>query len=181
MDPYKLEKRIKKALSGNRQAQKDLYDAYRVYLLGVASLYANSKEEAEDILLEGFYRIFKDLKSYDSRGNFRAWARKVVVNSSLMHLRKHRRWDNIKVSEDETIKQIPDKIDFRAETRAQSILTLVRTLPEPQRIIFSLKGIEGYSYKEISQKLGIKEVTLRSHYIRARKRLQHILQNELDY
>jgi len=154
VDPYKLEKRIKKALSGNRQAQKDLYDVYRVYLLGVASLYANSKEEAEDILLEGFYRIFKDLKSYDSRGNFRAWARKVVVNS---------------------------KIDFRAETRAQSILTLVRTLPEPQRIIFSLKGIEGYSYKEISQKLGIKEVTLRSHYIRARKRLQHILQNELDY
>lgn len=171
---------LKKASKGNRQAQKRLYEMHRVYLFGVAKLYANSKAEAEDILLEGFYRIFKDLKSYKRTGDLRAWMRKVVVNSALMHLRKYRRWEQIRTFQNETILMIPDEIDFTAEERVRSILALIRSLPEPQRVIFSLKGIEGYTYKEISEKLGIKEVTLRSHYMRARKSLQIELQKELE-
>jgi len=180
LDLYQAKILVEKAKSGDRKAQKKLYDTYRVYLFGVANLYANTKAEAEDILLEGFYRIFKDLHSFNASGDIRAWMRKVVVNSALMHLRKYRKWENARAFQDDAILKIPDHIDFRSEVRAQSILALIRMLPEPQRIIFSLKGIEGYSYKEISQKLDIKEVTLRSHYIRARKRLQHVLQNELE-
>jgi len=171
---------LKRAKSGNRKAQKVLYEKYRIYLFGVANLYANTKEEAEDILLEGFYRIFKDLHTYDSRGDLRAWMRKVMVNSALMHLRKYRKWDKLRTFHDEAILNVPDNIDLAAIERARSILVLIRTLPEPQRVIFSLKGIEGYSYKEISEKLGIKEVTLRSHYSRARKILQNVLQKELE-
>lgn len=171
---------LEKAKSGNRQAQKSLYDAYKVYLFGVANLYACSKEEAEDILLEGFHRIFKDLKSYTAKGDLRAWMRKVMVNSALMHLRKYRKWETIRTFQNEAILNVPDEIDFTAKDRVRSILTLIRSLPEPQRVIFSLKGIEGYTYKEISEQLGIKEVTLRSHYLRARKSLQHVLQKELE-
>lgn len=171
---------LKKAKSGHRPAQKVLYDQYRVYLFGVAHLYAYSKEEAEDILLEGFYRIFKDLKSYDAKGDLRAWMRKVMVNSALMHIRKYRKWDNMRLYHDDAIMNIPDDIDFTAKYRVQSILNLIRSLPEPQRVIFTLKGIEGYTYKEIAQQLELKEVTLRSHYARARKNLQHVLQKELE-
>lgn len=171
---------LKRAKSGNRKAQKELYESYRVYLFGVANLYANSKEEAEDILLEGFYRIFKDLHTYDSRGELRAWMRRVMVNSALMHLRKYKKWDKLRTFQNEAILNVPDNIDLTAIERARSILSLIRSLPEPQRVIFSLKGIEGYSYKEISEKLGIKEVTLRSHYSRARKNLQNVLQKELE-
>lgn len=170
---------LRKAQKGNRKAQKVLYDEFRVYLFGVASLYANSKEEAEDILLEGFYRIFKDLKSYNGTGDLRAWMRRVMVNSSLMYLRKYRKWEQVRTYHTESTLKIPDNIDFTINDRVQSIMILIRSLPEPQRIIFSLKAIEGYSYKEIAEKLNIKEVTLRSHYMRARQSLQNVLQKEL--
>lgn len=166
--------------SGNRDAQKALYETSKVYLLGVASLYASSKQEAEDILLEGFYRIFKDIKSYDGRGDLRAWMRKVVVNSALMHIRKYRKWQYATVDDDQALLNIPDNIDFSASERANSILAIIRTLKEPERTIFSLKGIEGYSYKEIAEKLELNESTLRSHYLRAKKKLQIILRKELE-
>jgi len=160
--------------------QKQLYDAYRVYLFGVANLYANTKEEAEDILLEGFYRIFKDFGSYRGDGSLKAWMRKVMVNSALMYLRKYRRWNEIHYSEDTSTHSVSGGIDFNEEHRVDSILAIVRTLPELQRMVFSLKGIEGYSYSEISDLLSIKESTLRSHYLRARKKLQFILEKEID-
>jgi len=171
---------LKKIISGDRTAQKALYDTYRVYLFGVANMYANTKEEAEDILLEAFYKIFRDLSSYNGTGDLRAWMRKVVVNSGLMYLRKHRKWKQVATLDDRASIQIPDTIDLTANHRAESILKLIRTLPEPQRIIFTLKGIEGYSYTEISERLEMKEATLRSHYLRARRSLQAILQKEFE-
>jgi len=171
---------IKEVIDGNRNAQKALYDSYHVYLFGVASLYSDSKHEAEDILQEGFYRIFKDISSYSGRGDIRAWMRKVMVNSALMHIRKYRKIRFVGNWEDEKIKNMPNAVDFDAKARANSILTIIRSLPEPQRIIFSLKGIEGYSYKEISEKLDMNESTLRSHYLRARKNLQIVIQKELE-
>jgi len=171
---------LRKIKAGNRKAQKELYDKYRIYLFGVANLYANSKEEAEDILQEGFYRIYKDIHSYRGTGELRAWMRKVMVNSALMHLRKYRKWSHQSSLEDDAILLIPDQIDLSAKERANSILELIRALPEPQRIIFTLKGIEGYNYKEISARLNIKEATLRSYYLRARKKLQVILQKEFE-
>jgi len=170
---------IKKAKAGNRQAQKLIYEHYKVYLFGVAQLYSRYNEDAEDILLEGFYRIFKDLKSYNGQGDLRAWMRKVIVNTALMHIRQYRKWDDIRTYQDESVLHIPDDIDFTEKDRVRSILALVRGLPEPQGIIFTLKGIEGYSFKEIAKKLEIKESTLRSHYLRARKNLQVRLQKEL--
>jgi len=170
---------VAKAKAGDRRAQKEIYDQHRVYLFGVANLYADSKDEAEDILLEGFFRIFKDLHSYNFQGPLRAWMRKVMVNSALMHIRKYKKWKAMRSFQDETILNVPDDIDFIETERVRSILTLVRNLPDPHRVIFSLKGLEGYSYKEISEKLDIKEVTLRSYYLRARKLLQEQLQKEL--
>ena len=171
---------LRKIKAGDRRAQKLLYDSHRVYLFGVANLYTDSRQEAEDILLEGFYQIFKDIGSFSGQGALRAWMRKVVVNSALMHLRKHKKHKLSQPYAEEAILNIPEPVDFTAKQRAKSIINLVRTLPEPQRIIFSLKGIEGYSYKEISERLDINEATLRSHYLRARKRLQNILHKELE-
>lgn len=170
---------VKKAKAGDRRSQKELYDMHRVYLFGVANIYADSKDEAEDILLEGFYRIFKDLGNYNFQGPLRAWMRKVMVNSALMHLRKYKKWKDIRTYQDESIINVPDDIDFIETERVRSILAMIRTLPDPHRVIFSLKGLEGYSYKEISEKLDIKEVTLRSYYLRARKLLQEQLQKEM--
>lgn len=180
MDSNQIHINLAKIKSGDRPSQKKLYDAYRVYLFGVANLYSNSREEAEDILLEGFYRIFKDIGAYDGSGDLRAWMRRVMVNSALMHLRKYRSWtQKVSFGQDEKMINVPDQIDFTAAQRVDSIMIMVRALPEPQRIIFTLKGIEGYSYREISEKLGIKEPTLRSHYLRARNQLQIVLQKEL--
>jgi len=175
-----LKEVLRKVKKGDSIAQKQLYDTYRVYLFGVANCYANSKKEAEDILLEGFYRIFKDISSYDGSGNLAAWMRRVMVNSALMHLRKYRKWTKLSTQINEATLNVPDEIDISSYERADFILAVIRSLPEPQRIIFTLKAIEGYSYQEISEKLGMKESTLRSHYSRTRKKLQLILQKELD-
>lgn len=170
---------VKQAQNGNQKAQKALYDHYRVYLFGVANTYANTKVEAEDILLEGFYKIFKDLKSFNYKGDVRAWMRKVVVNCALMHIRKYRKWQYASIADE--AEQIPDlkSSDFSTKHRAEAILTLIRALPEPQRIIFTLKGIEGYSYKEIAERLDMNENTLRSHYARAKQKLQKYFLQEL--
>lgn len=80
----------------DRKAQKKLYEMYRVYLYGACMRYANNSMEAEDILQERFYRILKDLKQFKASSSLKTWMSKVMVNSALMYIRKHRK---IKLSE----------------------------------------------------------------------------------
>lgn len=170
---------IRECLRNNRSAQQKLYVLNKVFLFGVAMRYSNTKHEAEDILQEGFYRVLKDLRQYSGTSSFKAWMKKVMVNSALMHIRKHHK---LKVSE-LTINVIndngPQDYTLFDSDRAQAIISLIRQLPKIQQTVFNLRGMDGYSFKEISETLDIKESTLRSHYLRARNTLQLLLQKEL--
>lgn len=170
---------IKKCLQGDRASQKRLYEENKVFLFGICMRYGKSKAEAEDILQEGFYRILKDLKQYSRTSHIKGWMRKVMVNSALMYIRKHHKL-KFSALEDKHHNQ-SDKTDYSLfnSDRAQAIIALIRQLPQPQQTIFNLKAMDGFSFKEISQKLDIKEVTLRSHYHRSRSKLQSLLQQEL--
>ncbi len=170
---------IKSCIKGDRRAQAKLYREHSVFLFGVAMRYAKDKSEAEDILQEGFYRILKDLKNWSQKAPLEAWMRKVMINSALMYLRKYRKMEFEQIMDIEnTILEISD-LSFEEKERANAVIRMIQSLPDPYQTIFNMKAIDGFSYQEISENLGVNENTLRSLYLRARNKLKIILQKEL--
>lgn len=166
---------IKDCLQGNRKAQNDLYSKYKVKLFGLCLRYARSREEAEDFLLEGFQKIFRDLHQFKFKSSLEAWMRRVVVNTALQHLRKKNRlsFQDFTIEEIDRVSNFePDILD---EMNANDIIACIQKLPIGYQTIFNLFAIEGYSHREISEQLGITESTSRSQYTRAKKALQKIL------
>ena len=157
-----------------------LYEAHKVYLFGVCMRYTRSKAEAEDMLLEGFYRILKDLKQYSSSSPINAWMRRVMVNSCLMHIRKHRKIQFSELTDNQVESHAPADLSLLNSDRANAIIALIRQLPMSHQTVFNLKAIDGYSFKEISSMLEINEATLRSHFLRARTKLQQLLNSEFQ-
>lgn len=170
---------IEGCLKGDRIFQKQLYNQYKVFLFGVCMRYAQNKTEAEDILSEGFYKILKDLHQFSGNASLQSWMRKVMVNTALMHIRKYRRIKYSDFDEIQEKKQSQPDYSLFESNRAQAIIAMIHELPLPQQTIFNLRAMDGYSFKEISTQLEINESTVRSHYLRARKKLQFLLQKEL--
>lgn len=164
---------------GNREAQKKLYDKYKIFLFGICMRYAHSTAEAEDVLQEGFFAILKDIKQFAYKSSIRGWMRKVMVNCALMHIRKYNKLKYTELDQEISIADSSESSIFKESDRAQFIIQLIRQLPLTHQTVFNLKAMDGYSFREISQLLDMPEGTLRSHYLRARKKLQFLLQEEM--
>lgn len=176
--PLYPEKLVWACLRDDRQAQYELYQRYKVYLFGVCMRYAKNRAEAEDILQEGFYKILRDLRQYNRQVALQSWMRKVIVNTALMHIRKHHKLQFESVETIPELQQLTVDNSLLETNRANAIIQLIQQLPIAQQTVFNLRAIEGYSFKEIAQQLQINEATLRSHYRRARLQLQQLLQKE---
>ena len=140
--------------------------------------YMGSREEAEDVLQEGFVTLFSKLDSYSGAGSFEGWARKIFVNTALMQLRRN---DVLKESEDlegawDISSQDPTVIQ---NIGYQELLEIIEGLPPGFRTVFNMYVIEGYSHKEIGEALGISENTSRSQLQRARMILQRKILEKL--
>ena len=135
------------------------------------------KETAEDVLQEGFITLFTKLDSFSGKGSFEGWARKIFVNSALMHLRKN---DALSGSEDiEEARSISATTVSPVENLGyKELLKLIAALPDSLRTVFNMYVIEGYSHKEIAESLGFEEVTSRSKLQRARARLQEMIKEK---
>jgi len=173
-------KLIKSCIRGDRKAQHALYQANKVYLFGICMRYGKNRQEAEDMLQEGFYRILKDLKQFSGNTEIKAWMRKVMVNSALMYIRKHHKLSFATIDDYAFDIKGPKDTSLLEEDRSKAIIYMVRQLPAIQQTVFNLRAMEEYSFKEISALLGGNEATLRSHYLRARKALQELLKKELS-
>lgn len=162
---------VKACLKGDSEAQRALYDSLSPKMFPVCLRYMSSREEAEDVLQEGFVTLFSKLDSYSGAGSFEGWARKIFVNTALMQLRKN---DVLKESEDlegawDISSQDPTVIQ---NIGYQELLEIIESLPTGFRTVFNMYVIEGYSHKEIGEALGISENTSRSQLQRARMILQ---------
>ncbi len=171
---------IKACIKGNRKAQFSLYGQYKTYLYGICLRYAKSPQEAQDILQEGFFSILRDIKQFSGQSPLRAWMRKVMVNAALMHIRKHRKIEFSALEVDKLDHIHYSEDTFQIMDRANAVIHLIQQLPVSYQTVFNLRAMEGYSFREISQQLGANEATLRSHFLRARKQLQQILNKELN-
>lgn len=163
---------IKGCLAGNRRDQELLYRRHSSRLYAVCLQYSGNDEEANDILQEGFIKIFENLHNYKFEGSFEGWMRRIIVNTSLERFRNRHnlyRVDNIEtISEPEAE---PDNEDY-AGLEAFDLLYIIRELPPKYRMVFNLYAIEGYSHKEIGEMLNITEGTSKSNLSRARSILQ---------
>lgn len=160
----------------NRFAQNRLYEGFAGRLLRLCFRYLPQKEEAEEALMNGFLKFFKNIEhfEYNDDTSLERWLRRIMVNESLMLLRDQRRLPTFVDSDDVSNEIVShDTADFRIE--AEALFMAIVNLPAGYRTIFNLFVIEGYSHSEIAQQLGIAEGTSKSQLSKARALLQERL------
>jgi len=163
---------INGCLKGSRRDQELLYRRHAPRLYGVCLQYAGNDEEANDILQDGFIKIFENLAHYKYEGSFEGWIRRIIVNTALEKFRsKHYLYRVEDIDKMPELDAEPDNEDY-AGLEAIDLLGIIRELPPKYRMVFNLFAIEGYSHKEISQMINISEGTSKSNLSRARVILQ---------
>lgn len=172
------EKEILEACKKNkRQYQEILYRKYAGKMYGICLSYAGNRDMAQDILQDAFVKVFRKIRDFNMEGSLEGWIRRTVANTAIDHLRKNKREQNYIRETDE----LPDseyEPEILEEMKVKDILKLVSMLPEGARMIFNLFALEGYTHKEIAEKMNISEGTSKSQFNRARKMLIRLLAKE---
>jgi len=167
MDDQKL---VRDCLKGKLQAQKQLYEQYAEPMLGICYRYTRSMRDAEDVLQEGFVKVFHHLGQYKQEGELGAWIRRIMVNTALNYLKRNRKYQEEMFFTEEYLHPVTTD-DPAVRSQAKELADLVRQLPQGYQVIFNLHAIEGYTHVEIGEMLGISDGTSRSQYARARNLL----------
>ena len=159
--------------SDDPKAQRTLYDKYSSRMLGLCFRYVGDEMLAEDVMIDGFMKVFSKIRQFNNEGSFEGWIRRIMVNESLGYIRKQKSSPEGTLS-DETA-NIPDYQFADQNLDAEELLGLIERLPIGYRTVFNLYAIEGYAHSEISKSLGITESTSKSQLHRARSMLQRML------
>lgn len=160
-------------LREDKHCQQVVFSRYAGKMMSVCLRYARHRMEAEDILQDGFVKVFKHLSSFQFNGSFEGWIRRIMVNTALKVCSKSAfKKENIGM---EDYQDDPVNPSIFSKLSADEIMAMVSSLPEGYRIVFSLYVVEGYSHKEIGEKLEIGESTSRSQLVKARRILQKMV------
>ena len=170
MDEKKL---IQACIDENKAAQKQLYELFAPKMYFVCLRYARHELEAQDMLQDGFIRVFDNLSQFKSNGSFEGWVRRIMINTSLNYCRKSSFKQEYIGIEDYQDKVVDSKAISRMSEK--ELLKLIQQLPDGYRMVFNLYVIEGYSHKEIGDLLNITESTSRSQLAKSRKWMQKLL------
>ena len=165
---------IKSCIAGDRTAQAELYNLYARKMLGVCMWYARNRQEAEEILQDGFLRVFTYLHRFAGKGSFEGWIRKIMVNAALFKYRNKSHLRAI-VEYNASDHDPEENTSVIASLDAKELVKLVQTLPPVYRMVFSLHVLEGMKHREIAVILGISEGTSKSNLADARAILQKAL------
>ncbi|MEL6865677.1 MAG: RNA polymerase sigma factor [Bacteroidota bacterium] len=154
-------------------AQKQLYEDHYSKMMGVCLRYANNRDDALDILHEGFIKVFRNIAKYQAGTSLSAWIRRIMVNTAIDYYRKsiRRRTEDI----DQAFHLSTNEANAISKCSEKEILAAVQTLSPAYRAVFNLYVIEGYSHKEIADILNVTESTSRSNLVKARTKLKAIL------
>ncbi len=162
---------IKGCIEGDRRMQEELYRRFAPRMYAVCLRYANNTDDAQDLLQEGFIKVYRNLHRFRGEGSFEGWIRRVFVNTSIEHFRKKStRMSMVTDKEDQAIEDADiTALDNLAE---KDIIKIIQELSPGYRAVFNLYVVEGYSHKEIGDMLGISEGTSKSQLARAKSVLQ---------
>ena len=162
---------IKACVNNDAIAQKSLFETYSPKFMVVCLRYAQYQDEASDMLQDGFVKIFQKIDAYQGAGSFAGWMHKIVVNTCLDTLRKNKKF-RFSVELDQVENEAFSNESIYSSIRTKELLELIQRLPDGYRVVFNLFAIEGYSHKEIAEKLNVSESTSKSQYRKARFWLQ---------
>jgi len=170
----KLKQLIKDCRKGKRAAQKQLYQHFYSYGLTVALHYAKNKEEAEEMLHDGFLKVFDKIQQFRFESPFRSWFRQIIIRSAIDYFRKHHKpgrearlipLPSVHKTENEAIRTL----------NKEDAWTLLQVLSPAYRMVFNLHVIEGYTHAEIAEELGISIGTSKSNLSKAKQKLQQLM------
>ena len=161
----------------DRRAQKLLYERFSPVMLGVCRRYVKDPMEAEDVMVEGFFKVLTKIEMYSGEGSFEGWIRRIMINESLMHLRKSNHF--------QYVEEINPNLDYQEEPTvveelaAGEILGLLDELPPGYRTVFNLYVVEGFKHREIADELNISINTSKSQLILAKQRMEELVKKRL--
>ena len=164
---------IKKALQQNRHAQRILFDMHAPKMLSVCRYYISDVHQAEEVMLNGFFKVFTKLKDFKGSGSFEGWIRRIMIREAISHLRSRKHIEFL--SEDMEVHEEHTN-NINSDMDVAEIQQLIDSLPEGYRMVFVMYAIEGYKHHEIANMLQITEGTSKSQLFKARKLLQQHIQ-----
>lgn len=169
-------------LAGNLLAQKKLYEAYYGKMMSVCLRYSSDREEARDILNEGFMKVYKNLHLYEPQRPLEVWIKRIIINTAIDHYRKNKK-EPYHVDIDQAYSEADhNNVSPIQQISAAEIIELIKELSPGYRTVFNLYVIEGYSHNEIAEMLNINIGTSKSNLAKARQRLQELIKERLpDY
>ena len=176
LEKDKLENIINGCLKGKPKSQEQLYQHFYGYAMSICLRYANNEADAVEILNDGFLKVFTNINKHDSAQSFKAWLRRIIINTAIDHYRKTK--TKLTTYElDESVEN-SSSVTTDLEIDKEEILLMVQQLPPAYNMVFNLYVIEGFAHKEIAQMLKITESTSRSHLTTANAKLREMLKKK---
>lgn len=175
---------INRALKKDRAAQKELYDKFASQMLGLCAYYVKDRHNAEEVMLNGFFKAFTKLDTFKGEGSFEGWLKRIMIYESISYLRKK---NQLIFTDDLIVYEKASENNIEQQIAVAELIALIDELPPSCKVVFNLYVIEGYKHHEIGDLLGISEGTSKTQLFRARKALQQKVkglkstENEIKY
>ena len=163
---------LRECINNDRKAQKLFYEKYAPALLGICFRFTGNRNEAEDVLQEGFVKIFTNLEHFKGNSSLMGWMRRIVINTAITMYHRNFKHQNHYDIEDFREKNIGEKDIGEIEFTNEELLNIISVLPAGYKMVFNLYAIEGFKHKEIAKKMKIDINTSKSQYSRAKKIIQ---------
>jgi len=175
---------VKKCVKGDRKSQQELYKYFYSTMMGICYRYSKNKEDAKDLLQDGFVKVFKNIHKYNFNGSLEGWIRRIMVNTAIDHFRKNK---NVFMVNDEDgfileNSKVESADSIYSQFGVEDIMEAIQALSPAYKAVFNLNVIEGFPHKEIAAKLNISEGTSKSNLAKAKMKLRKLLiQKETNY
>jgi len=169
---------VEGCVKGKRKHQQKLFELFYGKMTGVCMRYAKNSDEAQDMVQNGFIKVFAKLEVYNFTGSLEGWIRRIMVNTAIDQIRKNKR-DPFSIEDDSRIQNLEEDIPFDVEetemetvVKAEKAIQAISELSPAYKMVFNLYVIEGYTHKEIADYLGISEGTSKSNLAKAKQKLR---------
>ncbi len=168
---------INACILNDAAAQRELYNRFSSKMLSICYRFAYNKYDAEDMLQEGFIKVFTQIHTFQNKGAFEGWMRKIIVHTCINFLKKHKKFsESLELTY--AVSEYVKEESVVSKLKGKQVIDCLRKLPIGYRTVLNLYAIEGYSHREIGEMLNIQESTSRSQFTRAKVMLEHILLQE---
>lgn len=148
-----------------------LWKLYARKMMSICLRYCDSRDEAEDVMQDGFIKVFEKIGQWQGSGPLGGWIRTIMVNTALTHLRSRHKWKN-SVDLDAAEELDAREVDAASKMNEQALLKLIEKMPTGYRTVFNLFAIEGYGHKDIAEMMGVSENTSKTQFLKAKNWLK---------